>query len=239
VSTNPPAILLGGGVTAVPVARSLGRAGVPVIALGKPGDPVRASRHTRVWVDVGGGEGVEDRWLEWLATAPPGGVVLPCEDNGLELVARHRATLEERGLVPIEADDEVLLAMLDKNSTYALAEQHGIPAPRTFPVLTPEELDRGADAIGFPCALKPVHSHLFARHYGLARKVIVGDDPEALVAQRSLARAVAAFAAAFALAVAAPLTALTPPTKVSDQPAATLASTKAPLAADDEDDPGD
>jgi D-aspartate ligase len=165
VSANPPAILLGGGVTAVPVARSLGRAGVPVYALGKPSDPVRRSRHTDVWVDLGSGDGVQDRWLEWLATAPRGAVVLPCEDNGLELVARHRSTLDELGLAPIEADDEVLLAMLDKNRTYALADRHGIPAPRTFPVSSPEDLDRAADTIGFPCALKAVNSHLFARHF--------------------------------------------------------------------------
>jgi hypothetical protein len=80
-----------------------------------------------------------------------------------------------------------------------------------------------------------------ADQHRLARAFLaLADDPDVLVAQRSLARFVAAFAATFALAVAAPLTAHTPPTKVSDQPAATLASSKAPLAADDdEDDPGD
>jgi hypothetical protein len=68
----------------------------------------------------------------------------------------------------------------------------------------------------------------------------LGDDPVPHAAQRSLVRSVAAFAAAVALAVAAPLTAMTPPTQVSEKPAATLAGSKAPLAAaDDEDDPAD
>jgi D-aspartate ligase len=175
---NPPAILLGGGVTAVPVARSLGRAGVPVTALGKRDDPVRASRYTREWVELGRGEGAQERWLEWLSGAPRGAVVLPCEDNGLELVGRHRATLLELGLVPIEADDDVLLAMLDKNRTSALAERHGIPAPRTLPVSTREDLDRAVEALGFPVALKPVNSHMFARHFVF--KVFVAEDRAAL-----------------------------------------------------------
>ena len=41
-------------------------------------------------------------------------VVLPCGDDGLELVARHRQEMEAVGHRPIEANDAVVLAMLDK-----------------------------------------------------------------------------------------------------------------------------
>jgi hypothetical protein len=70
------------------------------------------------------------------------------------------------------------------------------------------------------------------------------DDAELEVVQRSLAKAVAAFAAVLVLAMAAPLTWLAPapsvtPSKAGDQPAATLGNSKAePAAADDEDDDG-
>ena len=70
------------------------------------------------------------------------------------------------------------------------------------------------------------------------------DDAEAEVAQRSLVKALAAFAAVLVLAFAAPVTWFAPappvaPSKVGDQPAATLASSKAaPAAADDEDSDG-
>jgi len=74
----------------------------------------------------------------------------------------------------------------------------------------------------------------------LARAFLaLGDDlaPERL--RRSLVRAVAAFAAALVLAVAAPLTWAGPAAgKVGDPPAATLGSSKAVLA-DDEDDDGE
>ena len=67
------------------------------------------------------------------------------------------------------------------------------------------------------------------------------DDVELEAVQRSLVKALAAFAAALVLAFAAPVTWIAPappvaPSKLGDQPAATLANSKAaPAAADDED----
>jgi hypothetical protein len=69
------------------------------------------------------------------------------------------------------------------------------------------------------------------------------DDADTEVAQRSLVKALAAFAAVLVLAFAAPVTWIAPappvaPSKVGDQPAATLASSKAaPAAADEDEDP--
>ena len=67
------------------------------------------------------------------------------------------------------------------------------------------------------------------------------DDVDAEVVQRSLVKALAAFAAALVLAFAAPVTWIAPappvmPSKVGDQPAATLANSKAALAAADDED---
>ena len=165
---KPPAVLLGGDETAVPVARSLGRAGVPVHALGKRSDPVRRSRYCPVFADLGAGEGVQERWLDWLlSSAQAGSVILPCSDEGLELVARHRAALAARNLVPIEADDAKLLDMLDKERTHELAIEHGIPVPRTMTVHDRDQLARAVEEIGFPCALKPLQAHKFRRHFTL------------------------------------------------------------------------
>jgi D-aspartate ligase len=163
-----PAILLGGDTTAVPVARSLGRAGISVHALGGRPDPVRRSRHVDRYVDLGTHDGLQQRWLEWLTSeAIPGSVVLPCSDEGLELVARNRVALIEHGLVPIEADDAKLLDMLDKERTHALAVEHGIPVPPTVTVRTADELWSAVEKIGFPCALKPLHAHEFRRVFGV------------------------------------------------------------------------
>src|SRR6266516_92939 len=174
--TQQATILLGGDTTAVPVARSLGRAGIPVYALGGPDDPVRHSRHVDRYVDLGADGDMQARWLDWLTkSAPRGSVVLPCADEGLDLVGRNRAALVEHGLVPIEADDAKLVDMLDKERTHALALEHGIPVPPTATVRTPEELHDAIAQVGFPCALKPLRAHEFRKHFD-NRKGFVADS---------------------------------------------------------------
>jgi D-aspartate ligase len=160
---TPPAILLGGDFTALSVARSLAAAGVRVHALGGPTEPVRHSRFCAEFVD--GAENLQERALEYLESAPSGAVVLPCSDDGLELVARHRTSLLELGLVPIEADSELLLALLDKERTHGLAAKAGIAVPETVSIRDEDELRAVAGEIGYPCALKPASSHDFTRHF--------------------------------------------------------------------------
>lgn len=172
-----PAILLGGDVNAVSVARCLAAHGVRVAAIADPNarSPARRSRAVHEFVDLGRGD-VQDRWLDWLARRPEPAVLLPCSDDGLELVARHRADLEAAGHVAIEADDDVLAAMLDKERTYEIARRHGIPAPLSVR-LRPETLDAGPASVPFPCIVKPSHSHRFARHFSL-KALVVRDDRE-------------------------------------------------------------
>jgi predicted ATP-grasp superfamily ATP-dependent carboligase len=67
--------------------------------------------------------------------------------------------------VAIEADDEKLLDVLDKERTHELAVEHGIPVPRTITVRDAGELRRAAEEIGFPCALKPLHAYEFRRRF--------------------------------------------------------------------------
>jgi D-aspartate ligase len=177
-----PAVLLGGENIAVSAARSLSAEGARVYALGDVTDPVRASRHCHTFVDVGARKGVADRYLEWLSSdGPRAGAVLPCDDDSLEMIARNRAALVEWGYSPIEADDDVLLAMLDKDRTYELSRRAGVPTPRTATVRTREEAARAADEFMYPCALKPLSSHEFAQHFGILQKVLLADDRAALM----------------------------------------------------------
>jgi D-aspartate ligase len=181
VADLPPAVVIGGENIAVSAARSLSRAGVAVYALGAPLDPVRHSRHCVEFTDVGAGEGVTERCMDWLRRRRlAGAAVLPCNDDSLELVATRRAELEELGYRPVEANDEGLLAMLDKRRTYELAGSLGVPAPRTATLTGQGDVEAVASGFSFPCALKPLHSHLFVRHFGLLKKVLVANDREQL-----------------------------------------------------------
>ncbi len=180
--TMPPAVLLGGQGIAVSIARSLGKARVSVYALGDADfDTVGHSRYCTRFVDLGSGEGVQDRWLEWLLHAgPPGAVILPCSDDALELLAHQRASLEALGYLPFEANDEVVLAMLDKEETYRRARALGLATPKTVLLAPDVSLDEALAQIGTPCALKPVHAHRSAHHFGLLTKAFVVDDAAGL-----------------------------------------------------------
>ena len=175
--SGPPAIILGGSSNAVSVARSLGRAGVAVHALGDPTNQVRWSRHVAEFAAIKSPD-AQSKTLEWLASGPRNGVLLPCDDEALELVARHRAELTALGYVASEHDDEVLLDMLDKERTYELAAAAGVATPFTMTLRADTELDAIAPGFSFPCAVKPLQSHLFARHLPGVKALIANDEPE-------------------------------------------------------------
>jgi D-aspartate ligase len=174
-STLPPVVVLNGGPTALPIVRRLGREGVEVHALGSARDAVRHSRFSR-FVDLGAGEGVQDRWLDWLATsAPAGAVVLAASDHGVEMTARHRARLVQLGLLPMELNDEAALIMLDKQRTSELAARLDVPCPRTLRLTSADKV-RGE--LTFPLVLKPLHSYLF--HALFKEKIFVVRDEQEL-----------------------------------------------------------
>jgi D-aspartate ligase len=180
VTGSPPAVVLGGSANAVSVARSLHVAGVDVWALGRRDSPVHYSRHCSHFVPFAGGDDMQAAWLDWLGTGPAGAVLLPCDDDGLELIARNRPALVAGGYLPFEANDEVLLRMLDKQSSYRLAREAGIAAPATFEPDGKESVSQMLAELQFPCAVKPIHSHLFQRRAAQPVKALVVDSADAL-----------------------------------------------------------
>jgi predicted ATP-grasp superfamily ATP-dependent carboligase len=171
----PPAVLLGGEAIAVSACRSLGWAGVRVHALGDARDPVRRSRWCHEFVVTGSKEGAIQRYLEWLERdGPRGAAILPCDDYGVEMIARNRALLEDWGYLPVEGNDDVMLAMLDKERTYELARAADVPCPRTTTARTAAEALAAADGFEMPVGLKPLQSHEWAKHR--SEKLLLASD---------------------------------------------------------------
>ena len=162
----------------MPILRALGGAGIEVFGVGDPGEAMRFSRFCHGYVALNRTDRFQERMLAWLREeCPYGAVVIPCADDGLELVARHRRELEEQGLRPMEANDEITLIMLDKARTYALAAEIGVRAPQTIPLRAPDDVERAAVEFSYPFALKAVHSHLYARHFP-GKALMVNDRAE-------------------------------------------------------------
>jgi predicted ATP-grasp superfamily ATP-dependent carboligase len=73
--------------------------------------------------------------------------------------------LADAGHLPIEANDDILLAMLDKQRTYDLAADMGVGAPRTVTAYSHDEARQGLRAgLAYPCAVKPTRSDTLLRN---------------------------------------------------------------------------
>lgn len=154
---NPPAILLGGGIVALSVARSLGKAGIRVFALDAASSPVRSSRYVAPSPFLPEGDQRED-WRDILLHHPSpdmvGGVLLPLSDQALSFLVQCRPDLAPHYRVA-EGDDRVTLALLDKSIAYQLANRAGIATPYLLPLESSSDLLSGIRELSYPCALQP------------------------------------------------------------------------------------
>lgn len=158
----PPAIVLGGDSNALSVARSLGRQGVPVFAIGF--DPhLRFSRYCR-WIHVPFHESDEATWGDYLLGPKSdwlrGAVLLACSDGALATIAAHRGVLAEKFLLD-DSHVPAQVCMLNKLSTYQAAVAAGVPAPRFWEIGGPADLHRHRDELVYPLLVKPLYSHHF------------------------------------------------------------------------------
>ena len=178
-----PAVLLGGAVTALSTARSLGADGVGVTILSDGANDclARRSRFCRRYIHYELSHDIRAEWLAWLQEAE-GAVVLPCSDLGVEFIAHHRAELLAAGHLPAEGNDDVMLAMLDKQRTYDMALSLGIGAPRTVTAHTHDDVAEGfRSGLSFPLAVKPTRSDILLRNapdFTNPKGTVVHDEAE-------------------------------------------------------------
>ena len=175
---HPPALLLGGMTNALSAARALGRERVPVHAVGAAGSPVAASRYCRGFTTMSPADYDGSLVDRLRAEGPAGAVVIPCEDDALQLLAQRSDEFVAAGFFPAPFNADVTLALLDKDRTYQIARSAGVGTPRTVTLSSTSDLERAVAEISMPSALKPLHIHEFARHF--RRKVIVVQTIEEL-----------------------------------------------------------
>jgi predicted ATP-grasp superfamily ATP-dependent carboligase len=179
MSSFPPVVILGGQQNALAAARSLGARGVSVHTVGEfEGHVVGSSRFVHRGWRTRDPDHPKAEWMQWFERGwAPGAVVFPCSDAALEYLATVREPLRALGYRPLEAADDVTLAMLDKAATYEAAARVGVDVPRTEVVRTIEDVDRVAATFAYPCALKPCSSHRFTLQFGV-KAVRVATDEE-------------------------------------------------------------
>lgn len=163
-SDQVPALVLGAGVSALAVLRSLGRSGVPVFAAGAETALVRRSRWYR---PAPGDAELRAGLAEYLRTSTLSSAVLfGCSDSWAETLAALPADLTGR-FPAVVAEPGVLHALTDKKAFAEAARVAGVPTPRTQRVSGPEDLAALSDQELVGAFLKPADSQRFNQRFGV------------------------------------------------------------------------
>jgi D-aspartate ligase len=145
--------------------RSLGQAGVPVLALGD-GNRTMGMR-SRYAYPMHCPDGIKeaDAFINFLLDIGKQlsrkAVLFLMNDPHLIVVAHHREVLDQYYEIPIPAW-EALEQCLDKARMYEIADLAGIPIPRTYAPASRAEIQEISRAIPYPCILKPVSQYEFS-----------------------------------------------------------------------------
>jgi D-aspartate ligase len=181
--TMEPALVLGSHTVGLGVARALGRQGVPVIAVYHDDmDHGYVSKYVRKSIRVPHPEAHEDEFIQSLvdcAESFGGGVLIPTSDATLASVSRHKNLLERHYIVACTTWDTARL-FIDKKYTYALADEVGVPAPRTVVPHSVEDVEQYAQRAEYPCLVKPSQSHQYFDVF--RRKMVKVDDFDQMLA---------------------------------------------------------
>ena len=166
---RPPAVVFNCHITGLAVARSLGRRGVPVIALDRDANGYGlASRYVSLAglcpYPLDDERAFIDLLLQIGAALGQKAVLFPCLDEWVFAVARHRQELEPFFHFPFSKLDTIE-RILDKTLLYKTCEARRIPIPRTW-YLGDQTAEEVASEITFPCIVKPALQRAFTNEFG-------------------------------------------------------------------------
>jgi predicted ATP-grasp superfamily ATP-dependent carboligase len=162
---NPAVVVDVGWVNGLAAIRSLGRAGIRVLALDhRPSALGFRSRYAEPVVTPDPQD--EEAFVSFLAgldieDAP----VFATHDEPLNAIARAADRLGGRFLYPFPPW-EVLARIQTKRGQLEAAERAGVPTPRTAHPGSAGEAHSAADLIGFPVLVKPSSTEGFKRRFG-------------------------------------------------------------------------
>ena len=172
--------------SAIAVIRSLGRAGLHVIAADherrSPGFRSRYAAERLVYPDPAGNPAAVVELLHQRAAARQVDLIVPVSDELMLPLAAARGRFAGLSSLAIP-DDAALEQVVDKTATAALAGRLGVPLPRTAVVRTVDEALAVAPGLGWPVVLKPATSCLLRGGAAERFHISYADRPATLAAR--------------------------------------------------------
>lgn len=171
------AIVAGLDLNGLGVVRSLGRAGVPVLALDTDlNKPTAATRYgSKLLVRALSGPSFVEDLLALRPRFESNPVLLLTQEGSVATVSAAREQLAKAYRFTMPSHD-LMEDLLDKLRFQALAEQHGSPIPRAVRLVRGQSTD-AIEALRYPCALKPTTKDPeYGKRFAKAYKVTGPDE---------------------------------------------------------------
>jgi predicted ATP-grasp superfamily ATP-dependent carboligase len=159
---KPGAIILGGSFHSLGAARNLAQHNVPVCVLDNGPCISRYSRSVKQFILCPSVDD-EEAFVEFLVQLSvdrnkEGWVLFPSTDEYVRILSQYREQLSEHFLIAIQSWD-IIQHLYDKRFTHRLAEDRGVPIPKTY---NPQNInDLTSLGIDFPVIIKPAISKKF------------------------------------------------------------------------------
>ena len=172
-----PAIVVGGGLNALGVVRSLGQAGVPLVVMDtEPKSPGMRSRFgDKRLVKSLEGEGFISDLNHVAAQSGQAAVLFLTEEKTVNAVSAHRQQLSPVLKIRLP-EHQRLMALMHKQGFQDLAEAISAPVPPTVRLQSSADLPTVA-ALTYPCVLKPSEkSYEYGALFKKAYKVGSADE---------------------------------------------------------------
>ena len=192
----PVAVVMNVFYTGLGIARSLGERGVSVIGLtathGIYGNFTRYAK-TMFCPDS---RSQPEKLLPFLVELgrqfKERAVIFPTRDDDLVFLDRHRKELEPYYSI-VAPSSKVLGICMNKFETFLAAERAGVATPGCWMIEGPEDLERLAGEVSYPCVLKPVSAHQWRGSnwslVGGRKAIAVASEEELRAEYLSIARA--------------------------------------------------
>jgi D-aspartate ligase len=181
-SNKIPAVVLSSHTSGMGVIRALGVKGVPVYSISyEDTDMGYKSKYVKDFYfsphPEKDAEGFINILLQ-LHSKIGKSMLIPADDATVVLVSKHKDFLSKYFFISTLEWDRAKL-FIEKKFTYKLAEEAGIPIPKT--IVPNSELDVLAYAVDvmFPCLIKPSESHRYFELFN--KKVEIANNPEQLL----------------------------------------------------------
>jgi len=161
VALSTPAVIVGADADALGIARSLGRAGVPLIVADSDARrPAMHSRYARpLVISAMSGPGLIDSLLALRTRLDERPVLFVTTDLQVRTVSNYRERLTGAFHMRLP-DDDCVCQLLDKRGFQQLAERHGFPVPRSITVREEKDFVKFA-GLQFPAVIKPPNKEYF------------------------------------------------------------------------------